>query len=78
MPSDEEIRRICEDPSMSDWLRIALLSALDRDPVDAANDAGLLAAVLDKRADAIIRAGGRSPPAGVWGPWPPCSPHQRA
>ena len=67
MPSDQEIKRICEDPAISYWLRDALLSALGRDPVDAANDAGLLSVVLDKRADEILKAGGRSPPAGGMG-----------
>jgi hypothetical protein len=50
MPTDEEIKRICEDPAVSFWLRNALVSALARDPVDAANDAGVLSWVLDKRA----------------------------
>jgi hypothetical protein len=49
MPTDDEIREILRDPSLSDWLRTAMLSALDRDPMDAANDAGLLALVLDRR-----------------------------
>ena len=56
MPSDDEIRRIIQDPSVSHWLRNALSSALERDPVDAANDAGLLAVVLDKRASDIVAA----------------------
>lgn len=34
----------------------ALTEALKRDPVDAANDAGLLAIVLDKRAAEMIAA----------------------
>lgn len=53
MPTDDEIREILRDPSLSDWLRTAMLSALDRDPVDAAKDAGLLALVLDRRAGEI-------------------------
>lgn len=40
-------------PSASFWLRGCLASALERDPVDAANDAELLARVLAARADAI-------------------------
>lgn len=39
-------------PAASFWLRGCLSSALDRDPVDAANDAELLASVLISRADA--------------------------
>lgn len=54
MPSDHDIRCIVQDPGLSDWFRCALTTALDRDPVDAANDAGLLALVLDKRASDIL------------------------
>ncbi len=53
MPKDEEIRQMLGDPGLSNWFKRALLSALDRDPVDAANDAGLLSIVLDRRAQAI-------------------------
>ena len=53
MPKDEEIRQMVDDPGLSDWFKRALISALDRDPVDAANDAGLLSIVLDRRAQAI-------------------------
>ena len=56
MPNDEEIRQLLGDPGLSDWFKRALLSALDRDPVDAANDADLLAVVLDRRAQAIAAA----------------------
>lgn len=42
MPKDEEIRQLLGDPGLSDWFKRALLSALDRDPVDAANEADLL------------------------------------
>lgn len=55
MPSDDEIRKICADPSLIYWFRDALTSALERDPVDAAHDAGLLALVLDRRASAVLR-----------------------
>ncbi len=41
MPNDDEIRQILADKSLSDWFRTALLSALDGDPVQAAQDAGL-------------------------------------
>ena len=54
MPTDDEIKRLVEDPSISFWLRDALLSALNRDPVDAANDAGLLSMILDKRATTLL------------------------
>lgn len=55
VPSDDEIRKICADPSLIYWFRDALTSALERDPVDAAHDAGLLALVLDRRASAVLR-----------------------
>ena len=46
------------DPALSFWFKNALTEALKRDPVDAANDAGLLALVLDKRADEKLAAAG--------------------
>jgi hypothetical protein len=39
--------QVLGDRAASSWLRSALESALERDPVDALNDALLLAAVLD-------------------------------
>jgi hypothetical protein len=39
MPSDHEIRQILNGPVTSHWLKNALTSALDRNPVDAINDA---------------------------------------
>jgi len=56
MPSDDELRTMAANPAHSNWLRHALTEALSRDPVDAANDAGLLALVLDKRSAEIIAA----------------------
>lgn len=53
MPSDDEIRQILSGPGTSYWLKNALTSALDRDPVDAVNDAELLVMVLGHRADKI-------------------------
>jgi hypothetical protein len=37
------------DDSASQWLKSALQSALERDPVDALNDALLLAGILEER-----------------------------
>jgi len=48
---------ILNDPAASDWLKLALVSALERDPVDAAADAEVLAAVLRERCDAVLFAG---------------------
>lgn len=39
---------VFRDESASDWLKSVLRSALVRDPVDALNDALLLAAVLEE------------------------------
>ena len=39
--------QVLGDQAASSWLRMALESALERDPVDALNDALLLAEVLD-------------------------------
>lgn len=56
MPNDDEIRQLLHDPGLSDWFKRSLLSALDRDPVDAAHDAGLLSTVLDRRAQVVAAA----------------------
>jgi hypothetical protein len=53
MGNDDEVRQILNGPATSYWLKDALTSALDRDPVDACNDAELLAMVLGHRADQI-------------------------
>ena len=52
LPSIEEI---LADPSASFWLRNALLAALSRDPVDAANDADVLARLLDKKCCDVLK-----------------------
>lgn len=46
-----EIHRILTDPSASFWIKHALETAMQRDPVDAAFDAEILADILGKRAD---------------------------
>ena len=40
---------ILKDPRTSEWLKSALRSAAMRDPIDALNDALVLAAALDER-----------------------------
>jgi hypothetical protein len=52
LPTVEEI---LSDPAASFWLHNALRSALSRDPVDAANDADVLARLLDRRCKEILR-----------------------
>jgi hypothetical protein len=51
------VARIVADPCTSDWLRGALQAALRRDPVDAANDAEVLAKVLSARSREILGEG---------------------
>ena len=46
LPRSQEI---LADPAASEWLKSALKSAVDRDPVDALNDALVLAATLEDR-----------------------------
>jgi|GEM_PF-2001013 len=48
------IEEILANPSASFWLRSALLAALSLDPVDAANDAELLARLLDRKCHQIL------------------------
>lgn len=43
------ITQVLADPAASFWIKQTLTSALSRDPVDAANDADLVARLLDKR-----------------------------
>jgi len=49
-----EVRQILEDPAVSDWLKTALAEAIARDPVDALNDALLLAQTLDDRLREVL------------------------
>ena len=49
------IEQILADPAASDWLKTALRSALSRDPVDAANEAEVLAMLLDRRWRQILK-----------------------
>ena len=44
-----EIEEILADPAASFWLQATLRSAVARDPVDAANDAEILARLLERR-----------------------------
>lgn len=52
-PATPGAQEILASPSSSSWLKDALQAALQRDPVDAANDAELLAAVLASRCAAL-------------------------
>jgi hypothetical protein len=49
-----DIDQVLSDPSASDWIKRALRSAIERDPVDASNDAEVLARVLGNRCRQIL------------------------
>jgi len=55
------INAVLSDPSTSGWLKLALAHALDRDVVDAANDAVVLAALLSRHASDMLAALPRHP-----------------
>jgi hypothetical protein len=40
---------VLNDPTISDWLKWALRSALNRDPLDVTNDAEILFLILSQR-----------------------------
>jgi len=48
------IDEVLADPAASYWLKTALCSALNRDPVDAAHDSEILARLLGDRCDRIL------------------------
>jgi hypothetical protein len=56
---------ILADPAASSWLKNALQDALSRDPVDAANDAEIVAKLLDRRCREILNALTRVPSASI-------------
>lgn len=63
---DLTAEQLLASPAVSHWLKSSLQSALQRDPLDAASDASLLADVLNARADTklaedIERLGLRAP-----------------
>ncbi len=49
-------RKILADFSASTWLKHALRSALERDPVDALNDAETLVVALKENGNAALKA----------------------
>lgn len=46
--------QVLADPASSKWLKASLESALRRDPVDALNDALVLAAVLEQQLRSVL------------------------
>lgn len=57
-PMNATIQGLIDDPSVSHWMKDALVAALRRDPVQAVNEAEHLATILAARADAIMEQGG--------------------
>ncbi|MHB8474751.1 MAG: hypothetical protein ACYDBZ_00495 [Steroidobacteraceae bacterium] len=49
-----EAKEFFDDPTASTWLRAALHTALERDPVDALNDALALAEILEERLRSVL------------------------
>lgn len=54
MAPSPEIAAALADPAASYWLRDALRAALNRDPLDAANDAARLASLLEVHANVAV------------------------
>lgn len=52
--TEAEIAALLESPETSRWLKVALRGALERDCVDAANDAEVLLKVLCQRAEYFL------------------------
>ena len=57
--AEQAIEQTLADPALSWWLSQALCGARGRDPIDAANDANVLACLLSRRAAAVLDAGRR-------------------
>ena len=52
-PNRPDIMDIINDPAASSWLKRAAREGMNRDPIDAANDAAVLYRFLDRRAKQI-------------------------
>ena len=52
--TDRTAEEVIRDAAASDWLKAALRTALERDPVDALNDALALAAALEGRLRSVL------------------------
>jgi hypothetical protein len=47
--ADCRVKELLADPAASHWLKQALQTSLERDPVDALNDSLALAGILEER-----------------------------
>jgi hypothetical protein len=54
--SNDDIDWVLSRPSMSSWLKEALKTARDRDPIDVLNDLEILNHILRTRSNACIQA----------------------
>jgi hypothetical protein len=52
--ADPHVDDVLSDPASSHWLKSALRDSLERDPVDALNDALALAGVLEERLRQVL------------------------
>jgi hypothetical protein len=55
--AERRIEWVLAHPGMSVWLKDALRTALDRDPIDILNELEMLRVLLTPRTDAMIRRG---------------------
>lgn len=53
--SEPNVEEVMSDAAASDWLKTSLRGALERDPVDALNDALALAAALEERLRTVLQ-----------------------
>lgn len=54
---DREISRVLSAPDVRTWVKAALQAALEKDPIDAAQDAALLSHLPSRRAGQILQEG---------------------
>jgi hypothetical protein len=52
----QQVLKVSKDPAISSWLKIALVDAINRDPVDAARDSEILCKILQLRAASVQQA----------------------
>jgi len=53
--AERRIEWVLTHPGMSGWLKDALRTALDRDPIDILNELEMLRVLLTPRTDAMVR-----------------------
>lgn len=55
--AEPTVEEVMQDQAASQWLKSALRTALERDPVDALNDAFVLASILEERLREVLELG---------------------